>query len=79
MVLKLLQYQTKMFFFILSADQYIIDVHYEELVQILHKDLVHEIHKVGQSSSQFKIHYHLLVQTIPQNEGSLQNVTFLYL
>jgi hypothetical protein len=82
MVSKLLQYQTKMFFvfvFILSADQYIIDEHYDKLVQILHKDLVHQIHKVGWCISQFKRHHHILVRTIPQNECSLQKVTFSYL
>jgi hypothetical protein len=74
MVLKLLQYQTEMFimfFFMLSADQYIIDEHYEELVQTLHKVLVHQIHIVGRGFSQSKRPHGMLVQTIPQNEGSL--------
>jgi hypothetical protein len=79
MVSTLLQYLTGMFFvfsFILSADQYIIDEHYDELVQILHKDLVHQINEVGQSISQSKIHHRIVVLTIPQNECSVQNVTF---
>jgi hypothetical protein len=82
MVLKLLKFQTEMFFvlfFILSVDQYIIDEHYDELVQILHKDLVHQIHKVGWCISQFKRHHHILIPAIPQNEGSLRNVSFSYL
>jgi hypothetical protein len=66
-------------FFILSVDQYIIDEHYDKLVQILHKDLVHQIHKVGRGFSQSKIHYRILVQTIPQNEDSLRKVTLSYL
>jgi hypothetical protein len=66
-------------FFILSVDQYIIDEHYDKLVQILHKDLVHQIHKVGWGFSQSKIHYRILVQTIPQNEDSLRKVTLSYL
>jgi hypothetical protein len=44
MVLKLLQYQTELFsifFFALGINQCIIDEHYDELVQIFHKDLVH--------------------------------------
>jgi hypothetical protein len=64
MVSKLLQYQTEMFFvffFILSADQYIIDEDYDELVQILHKYLVYQIHKVGQCISQSKRHHRILV------------------
>jgi hypothetical protein len=36
------------FFFALGANQHIIDEHYDELVQIFHKHLVHQIHKVGQ-------------------------------
>jgi hypothetical protein len=82
MVMKLLQHQTEMFlmfFFILRVDQYIIDEHHDKLIQILHKFLVHQIHIVGQDFNQFKIHHHLLVQTIPQNEGRLQKVTFSYL
>jgi hypothetical protein len=50
MVSKLLQYQTKMFFmffFALGGNQYTIDEHYDELVQIFHIDLVYQIHKVG--------------------------------
>jgi hypothetical protein len=50
MISKLLQYQVEMFFkffFILRVDQYIIDEHHDKLVQILYKDFVHQIHKVG--------------------------------
>jgi hypothetical protein len=75
MVSKLLHYQTEMsfmFFFILRADQYIINEYHNKLVQLLHKDLVHQIHKVGQSISQFKRHHHILIQTIPRNESILR-------
>jgi hypothetical protein len=68
-----------MFFFVLGVNQHVIDEHYDELVQIFHKDLVCQIHKVGQDFYQFKIHHRLLVRTIPQNEGRLQKVRFLYL
>jgi hypothetical protein len=66
------------FFFILRVDQYVIDEHYDELVQIFHKDLVHQIHKVGWDFYQSKIHHRLLVWTIPQNEGRHRKVTCLY-
>jgi hypothetical protein len=46
--------------FILSADHYIIDEYYDELVQILHKDLSHRIHNILWSISQSKRHHHLL-------------------
>jgi hypothetical protein len=68
-----------MSFFALGVNQYVIDEHYDELVQIIHKVLVHQIHRVGQSISQSKINHHILVQTIPQNECNLRNVTFSYL
>jgi hypothetical protein len=67
------------FFFSLGVSQYTINEYYDELVEILHKYLVYQIHKVGQGSSQSKIHHHLLVWTIPQNEGRLWKVTFSYL
>jgi hypothetical protein len=82
MVLKLLQYQTEMFFvffIILRVDQYVIDEQHEKLAQILYKFLVHQIHIVGPDFNQSKIHHRLLVRTIPQNAGRLQKVTFLYL
>jgi hypothetical protein len=68
-----------MFFFILRVDHYTLDEHYDKLVQILHKVCVHQIHEVGRDFNQSKIHHHLLIRTIPQNEGRLQNVTSLYL
>jgi hypothetical protein len=68
-----------MFFFALGVNQYTIDEHYDERVQIFHKDLAHQIHKVGRDFNQSKIHHRLLVRVIPQNEGRLQKVTFLYL
>jgi hypothetical protein len=82
MVVKLLQFQTEMFFtffFILSVDRYIIDEHHDKLVQILYKFLIHQIHIVGQDLNQSNIHHPILVRTIPQNEGRLQKVTFSYL
>jgi hypothetical protein len=36
-----------MLFFTSSVDQYIIDEHHDKLVQILHENLVHQIHEVG--------------------------------
>jgi hypothetical protein len=82
MVSKLLQHQREMFFvffFILRVDQYVIDEHHNKLVQILHKVLVHQIHIVGRGFSQSKRHHRILIQTIPENEVSLQKVTFSYL
>jgi hypothetical protein len=67
MVLKFLQCQTEVFFmliFILRVDQYVIYEHHDKLVQI--------IHIVGQVFNQSKIHHHILVLTIPQNEGRLK-------
>jgi hypothetical protein len=81
MVSKFLLCQTEMFFgffFALGVNQYTIDEHYDELVQVFHKDLVYQIHKVGWSFNQSKIHHRLLVRTIPQNEGNLWKVTCLY-
>jgi hypothetical protein len=36
-----------MLFFTSLVDQYIIDENHDKLVQILHENLVHQIHKVG--------------------------------
>jgi hypothetical protein len=66
------------FFFALGVKQHIIDEHYDKLVQMFHKDLIRQIHKVGWDFYQSKMHHRLLVRTIPQNEGRLQKVTCLY-
>jgi hypothetical protein len=58
------------FFFILRVDLYVIDEHYDELVQIFHKVIVHQIHIVGWGFSQSKRCHRILIRTIPQNEGS---------
>jgi hypothetical protein len=67
------------FFLALGVSQYTIYEHCDRLDQILQKDLVHHIHIVGWSISLSKRHHCILVRTIPQNEGSLQKVTFSYL
>jgi hypothetical protein len=67
-----------MFFFAFGVNHYTLDEHYDELAQIFHKDLVYQIHKVDRDFYQSKIHHHLLVRTIPQNEGRLWKVTCLY-
>jgi hypothetical protein len=54
MVSKILQYQTEMFFvffFALGVNQYTIDEHSDELVQIFQKGIADQIHKVGRSIS----------------------------
>jgi hypothetical protein len=48
------QKQSLMRFFTSLVDQYIIDEHHDKLVQILHEDLVHHVHKVGRCISQSK-------------------------
>jgi hypothetical protein len=55
-----------LFFFTLGVYQYTIDEHHDKLVQILHKDLIHQIHKVGWAFSRSRRHYCILIQTTPQ-------------
>jgi hypothetical protein len=50
MISKFLQNQTEMvfmLFFTSRVDQYIIDEHHDKLVQILHENLIHQIHNIG--------------------------------
>jgi transposase len=50
-----LQNQMKLFcilLFILGVDKNVIYEHYHELIQILHKHFVHQLHEIGQSISQ---------------------------
>ena len=54
---ELSKYQTQMllmFLFVLRLDQYIINEHHDELIQKLHKHLVHHVHEIGRCVSQTK-------------------------
>jgi hypothetical protein len=43
-----------MLFLVLGVDQDIINEHHDKLIQILHKDLVHQVHEVGRCIGQTK-------------------------
>src|ERR1044071_8214754 len=76
---QLLQHQTQMclmLLLILGIDQYIINENHNELVQELHKHLVHHIHEVCRSISQSKGHNSVLIQPIPCSKGCLRNIPF---
>jgi hypothetical protein len=40
-----------MFLNTLGVDKYIVDKDYDELIQLVHKYLVHEVHKIGRGIS----------------------------
>ena len=64
---ELLEYLTQvllMFLFILRVHQNIINEHHDELIQKLHKHLVHHVHEIGRCVSQTKLHNGVLVQPI---------------
>ena len=63
-----------MLFFILGVDQNIVDENHDELVEVLHEHLVHEIHEIGRGIGQSEGHHGILKKSIPCGEGSLGNV-----
>src|SRR4051812_40899233 len=59
-----------------GINQNIIDEHHNKLVEILHEDLIDEVHEIGRGISQSKGHHGVLVMTIPTPECVLWNIRF---
>jgi hypothetical protein len=66
-----------MFFFVLGINQDIINKDYHKLVQVRHKDLVHEIHENGWCISQSKWYDQILMISVPGHKSCLWNVLLL--
>jgi hypothetical protein len=72
-----LEHQSQMFFlffFRLRVYQDIIDEDHNELVQILHKYLIHEIHEIDRGIHKSKGHYSILLKSISGAEHCLGNI-----
>ena len=65
-----------MFFFVLRIYQDIIQIDYDELVELIHEYVVHQTGECGWSIGQAKRHDGVLVRTIMSDECSLGNILF---
>ena len=61
-------------FFGLGVDKDIIDEDNHELVEVLHENLIHEIHEISWGIGQAKGHNGVFKQSVPGGEGGLGNV-----
>ena len=63
-----------MLFFGLGVDKDIINEDNHELVEVIHEDLVHEIHEISRGIGQAKGHNGAFKQSVSGGEGGLGNV-----
>jgi hypothetical protein len=64
-----------MLFLIFGVDEDIIDKDHYELVELCHKQGVHEVHEVGWGICETKGHHQELIKTITSGESGFRNVT----
>jgi hypothetical protein len=77
MVPKSLQNNTemsRMLFFILGIDQDVVNEDNDKLVQLRHEYRVHQIHKMCMRIGESKQHNQVLIQSVPDREGSPTNI-----
>ena len=65
-----------MFFFVLRIYQDIIQIDYDELVEVIHEYVVHQTRECGWSIGQAKRQDGVLVRTIMSDECGLWNILF---
>jgi hypothetical protein len=66
-----------MFLFCFRVYKDIVNEDHNELVQIFHKYVIHEIHEIGRGIHKSKGHYGLLIQSISGVEHCLGNIRLL--
>jgi hypothetical protein len=77
MLSQLLQHKPQMLLMlllILGVNQDVINEHHNKLIQILHKNFVHQIHELGRCIGQSKRHDCVLIESISSGECSLRNI-----
>jgi hypothetical protein len=82
MVSKSLQNNSEMLlmlFFTLGIDQDVINEDHDKLVQLRHEHIVHQVHEMCRSIGESKWHNKILVQPIPDREGSLRDIFWMNL
>src|ERR1041385_5780722 len=63
-----------MLFFRLGIYQDIMNEHHHKLVEVLHENLVHEVHEISRGIGKSEGHHSVLEQTILGREGGLGDV-----
>ena len=63
-----------MLLFRLGVKKYVIDEDHNEFIQIIHEDLIHEVHEISGSIFQTEGHYGVLKKSITGSEGGLGDV-----
>jgi hypothetical protein len=65
-----------MFFHNLGVNKYVVNEDYDKLVQLFHKHLIHEVHKICWCVGEPKGHHCELVLPVTSDKGGLRDVTF---
>jgi hypothetical protein len=65
-----------MLFLTLRKDQDVINEDYDKLIQLFHKNRVHQVHEVSRGVGQTKGHHQILIETVSSGQSSLQDILF---
>jgi hypothetical protein len=63
-----------MFFFGHGVNQNVVDKYHNKLIQVFHKHLIHEIHKIGWGIRKSEGHHDILIEFIPSMKNCFGNV-----
>jgi hypothetical protein len=66
-----------MMFLTLRKDQDVINEDHDKLVQLFHKNRVHQVYKVSGGVSQPKGHHQILIETVSGGESSFWDIFFM--
>jgi hypothetical protein len=79
MITQSLKYNAEMLFMLfltLRKDQDVIIEEHDKLVQLFHKNRVHQVQEVSRGVGQTKRHHQILIKTVSGGESSLWNIFF---
>ena len=63
-----------MLLFCLGINKYVVYEDHNELIQIVHEDLIHEVHEITGSICQTEGHYGVLKQSVTGGESGLKDI-----
>jgi hypothetical protein len=65
-----------MLFHTLGVNKYVVNENYDKLVQIFHKHLIHEVHKIRWCVGESEGHYYELILPVTGDKGGVWDAAF---
>jgi hypothetical protein len=74
MITQSLKHNVKMLFLTLRKDQDVVNENHNKLVQLFHKNRVHQVHEVSGCVGQTKRHHQILIKIVSGGENNLCDI-----